>query len=457
MRVQGLLAVIALCASALASANPCALPGQYQEVGSGMGGTGHAQDGSGTGGTGVRGEEGGIGGTGHRNDGSGMGGTGDRAEGGMGGTGVVGVITGFGSICVNGIELHYDANTPVLVDGEKKTPEHLAIGQLVAVDADGQGQSLKARQIAVYSMLAGPVGWVSPTGESFVALGQTVRLDAATAKGQPGRAWRPKVGDHVRVNGLPESSGVIRATSIERIAPGNRVSLQGRVDTASGGVARIGNMVVTAAKSLRSGDFVRISGRMDKGVLRAERVEAAGGLGLSPRAGRVVLHGIAHAAKEAGTLSLGYADLRVPPGVGADRVAKAGAELRVEAQRRPDGILEARRFVLDRPVREMSPRPGREGRDAEREGSARAERREREHVERPEREDYREYERPEKPERNGREDAIEKIDRPERHERPERVERPELPERIELPERPETPERIEIERPELPERPEMDD
>src|SRR2546422_4023925 len=49
----------------------------------------------------------GIGGTGIGKDGSG----------GIGGTGIVGVITGFASICVNGVEVHYDASPPVSADG----------------------------------------------------------------------------------------------------------------------------------------------------------------------------------------------------------------------------------------------------------------------------------------------------------------------------------------------------
>src|SRR5262249_47773517 len=52
----------------------------------------------------------------------GMGGTGISTrntvttERGLGGTGIVGVITGFSSICINGLEVAYDATTPVLIE-----------------------------------------------------------------------------------------------------------------------------------------------------------------------------------------------------------------------------------------------------------------------------------------------------------------------------------------------------
>jgi uncharacterized membrane protein HdeD (DUF308 family) len=98
-----LLGLIALTlAPTLYAANPCATGGApMMRDGSGAGGTGlrpEAGDGTGQGGTGVSpGKQSG-------GDGSGSGGTGYTVE-------VDGVITGFASICVNGLELHY------LIDG----------------------------------------------------------------------------------------------------------------------------------------------------------------------------------------------------------------------------------------------------------------------------------------------------------------------------------------------------
>jgi hypothetical protein len=103
-----------------------------------------AQEG-GIGGTGAR-AEGGIGGTGARAEG-GIGGTGARADGGVGGTGIVGTITGFASVCVNGLEVHYDANTPVTVDGRAAPAGELAIGQVVSAEAEVTQSGLRARGI----------------------------------------------------------------------------------------------------------------------------------------------------------------------------------------------------------------------------------------------------------------------------------------------------------------------
>jgi hypothetical protein len=93
------LAVFALCAWLAACAASTALAAVCMEPG-GLGGTGARADG-GIGGTGSRAQDG-VGGTGSKADG-GIGGTGARAEGDVG---LLGVITGFASICVNGVEVH---------------------------------------------------------------------------------------------------------------------------------------------------------------------------------------------------------------------------------------------------------------------------------------------------------------------------------------------------------------
>src|SRR3984957_18086835 len=76
----------------------------------------------------------------------GIGGTGAPAPGplisdrGIGGTGIVGVITGFGSVFVDGLEVAYAPGTPMTVDGEAGTPDALHVGQVAAIVAsDDQG------------------------------------------------------------------------------------------------------------------------------------------------------------------------------------------------------------------------------------------------------------------------------------------------------------------------------
>ncbi len=126
-----------------------------------------ARKGPGIGGTGQKLADKGIGGTGKKinETGSGLGGTGRQmaATGaGLGGTGdklelpqdavlqVYGRITGFGSICVNGIEIEYKDDTPVEKEGEALSPDGLKIGQIVSLVAERHGGGLfEARAIAI--------------------------------------------------------------------------------------------------------------------------------------------------------------------------------------------------------------------------------------------------------------------------------------------------------------------
>ncbi|MBP9916662.1 MAG: hypothetical protein KBF24_10675, partial [Thiobacillaceae bacterium] len=348
-RILAALALfIALLPGGTAHANPCAL-----QDGSGMGGTGHAMEGSGMGGTGlvtgvgVEGsggpaEESGMGGTGNAADGSGMGGTGRRAESqGIGGTGVVGIITGFASICVNGVEIHYDAATPVSIDGQAADAGQLAVGQLVSVEASGQGDDLRARRIALVSALVGPVTWVAPDGDTFMAMGQTVRL-ASSGKAE---GFRPKAGDMVRVNGLRDAAGVVHATRVNSAKPGALTSVTGRLDYVSGGRGRIAGLVVLGLDAdLAAGDPVRVAGNMRDGVLRVRTIERTPEIKFAPGVDRLVLQGVVHGTGRAGELSLGYVKVKTLPGA----APRAGQWVRVEARRAGDGSLQAGRVIIDR-------------------------------------------------------------------------------------------------------------
>src|SRR4051794_7219997 len=79
-------------------------------------------------------------------DPGGIGGTGQRAEAEIG---VLGVITGFGSICVNGIEVHYDSGTPVAYNGDLSSAKALGIGQVVSVLAIGASTQARAQWIDI--------------------------------------------------------------------------------------------------------------------------------------------------------------------------------------------------------------------------------------------------------------------------------------------------------------------
>lgn len=197
------------CETNLTQVNPAA----------GIGGTGSKVTESGVGGTGIY-AGGGIGGTGHPE--KGIGGTGSKLaeEGGIGGTGIIGTITGFASICVNGVEVHYDNNTPVTVDGRLTSVRELAVGQVVVTRALGFGQEVTAKHIAVVHAAVGPISHINhQTGEMHV-LGQVVRASESRDLSHL------KVGDWTQISGHRLANGAIMASRIET----NPTSLEARIN-----------------------------------------------------------------------------------------------------------------------------------------------------------------------------------------------------------------------------------
>lgn len=99
-----------------------------------------------------------------------------------------GVITGFGSIFVNGVR--YDtATAEVEFDGEGlKTEDDLRLGMRVEVEAAQEGDERLATRVVFDKDLKGPVSSVSanvdnPALGTLIVLGQTVTVDANTILG----------------------------------------------------------------------------------------------------------------------------------------------------------------------------------------------------------------------------------------------------------------------------------
>lgn len=236
-------------------------------------------------------DPGGIGGTGI--DGGGIGGTGQRAEAEVG---VLGVVTGFASICVNGIEVHYDAATPVSLNGAPASAGALAIGQVVAVQAVGSGTQARARAIDIVDAAVGPVSGVEAGGTLLQVHGQRVRVQAQTLLG--GALTREQLaaagGQTVRVSGLRAPDGAIVATRIEPAAgdarvmsaepadPGlGRFLVQGYVGELGRGGMRVGassfSVTPQVASQLERNALVRLSGRIEGGSRIVERADVLRG------------------------------------------------------------------------------------------------------------------------------------------------------------------------------------
>ncbi len=198
---------------------------------------------------------------------------------GIGGTGIVGVITGFGSVCVDGLEVALDPEVTVSVDGEPAAVSTLRAGQLVALRAADAKTTPHTDVLAVRHEVVGQVQSIADG--ILVVAGQRV-LTGARTRG----VAHPTVGSRVAVSGLRDVTGAVVATRVDvgaaayrsisarggvsNTAAGKSVLIRGRL-THDGSGLRIGELLVSLVAGLAVPDDgpVTATGSLDGYALHA--------------------------------------------------------------------------------------------------------------------------------------------------------------------------------------------
>jgi hypothetical protein len=249
----------------------------------------------------------GIGGTGAplaNNERGGIGGTGIVAgakkpvfgDSGIGGTGIVGVITGFASICVNGIEVNYDSNTPVWDNGNPSALSQLVVGQVVSVATTGDGNQMTARGIGVIQAVVGPITAVNAATSELRVMGQRIqaqRTDLANLK----------VGSWLRVSGLSLVTGEVVASHLQPMPTQANAQAQVRsiVRGFVGKSVKVGDTLVDlsalpAPANLTDGQEVWVSGVWNGQSLQASDLVVSPTLQGLGRVEKIVLEGYIHSS-----------------------------------------------------------------------------------------------------------------------------------------------------------------
>jgi hypothetical protein len=195
----------------------------------------------------------------------GIGGTGAPrvADRGIGGTGIIGVISGFASVCIAGTEVGFDASTAIDIDGALGSVSDLRVGQVAVIDAAGSAtQTLAARTIRVQRAVTGRIEAIDADGRMTIA-GQTVLVPAGIWG-----AERVRTGAFVAVSGLRRADGVVSASRLDT-APTAGFALRGQVER-DGEVTRIGQL--TLPEELPRGQWVTVSGRYVENTPRVTAV-----------------------------------------------------------------------------------------------------------------------------------------------------------------------------------------
>ncbi len=246
-------------------------------------------------------DEGGIGGTGITANGP-------DDEGGIGGTGiqaaitsgVIGTITGFASICVGNIEIHYDGDTPVHIDGRAAAASDLAIGHVVEIVARGDGEERHAASISLHHVVSGPITRVDVVHNEIDVIGQTVSLSATTRldSGEAASIQSLPLNASVRISGLRRPDGVVIASHISRGGTADEALLNGPLSSLAAGSAEVGGIHVRTDTPPKAsvGSEVRVAGHWDGTALVARSIEVAPALPFDGRVEHIDIEGYAGAA-----------------------------------------------------------------------------------------------------------------------------------------------------------------
>lgn len=190
-------------------------------------------------------------------------------EDGIGGTGktetiIVGEITGFGSIFVNGVKIEYNKYANLYLNEKSVTRYTFHKGDVVEVRARERGNAVWAHKLNVRHEVIGKVDKVSSKKRVFVVLGQTVKLKNK-------KLSVPEKGKMVRVSGFRDSSGKILATYVS-LSPDKEYMLRGQV-TKQGNSDHyyIGKqkLKLPAQSGVKTDDYIKVLGKLDNVTLQA--------------------------------------------------------------------------------------------------------------------------------------------------------------------------------------------
>ncbi|HHJ17437.1 MAG TPA: hypothetical protein ENJ80_12145 [Gammaproteobacteria bacterium] len=176
------------------------------------------------------------------------------------GTSSVGVITGFGSVFVNGVE-YQTTGTSISRDGSPASENDLAVGMVVEVIGNANGANGVAQRIIANDEMEGIVqaNTVAPgtTNGTLTVMGQTVNVNAdlifESKVAGINSVDQIAAGNIVEVNGFGDGNGNVTATRIEVKAAdlasylashSDGMEVKGRVSNLNSTTFMLGNMTV---------------------------------------------------------------------------------------------------------------------------------------------------------------------------------------------------------------------
>lgn len=230
-------------------------------------------------------------------------------EGGIGGTGIFGVIMedelAARGLLVNGLNVATDATTRYEALAGLGGPQ---LGDTVAIHAVRVAGQLQAARIAVFYPLIGPLSLSGHAGPTV--LGTPIAVSAGTVvrdhRGQPLPQQDLRDGVRVAVSGLWRNEAV-EASSLTILPPGDQVGLRGLLQRRDGR-AVVGATTIPAAESgqPRSADgFVAVAGHLAAGRFVVDSITPDSVPLLTPPVGLLAVEGFVLPNRDAPGFHLG--------------------------------------------------------------------------------------------------------------------------------------------------------
>jgi hypothetical protein len=231
------------------------------------------------------------------------------AEGGIGGTGIVGVVTGRGSVRLNGLRVGLEGARVESAFGPLDASA-LRPGHSLTIEAVGPAGALRAARVRLTQPLVGPVEAVDRATRRLVVAGATVALE-------PGLTPLWSIGERVAVSGLWRGTTVV-ASRIDPAPAAGPDAVSGALRRLDGGWAVNGARIAPPAGArLAEGAFATALGRVRDGALEVAsltegrfagggaplaRLSVEGYLERAPRAPGFALSGLGHSFDAAARL-----------------------------------------------------------------------------------------------------------------------------------------------------------
>ncbi|MDW3183526.1 DUF5666 domain-containing protein [Roseobacter sp.] len=207
-----------------------------------------------------------------------------EVEGGIGGTGIVGVLTDFGSLIVGGNRVQTDAATGFSDGFGGLREEDVQIGDSLTVEAMGAPDALVARRVHVTHPLVGRISAASEDERRVTINGVEV------VTGSPDRGF--VLGDRVAVSGLWQGTRVM--ASRLTAARSDLDLISGDVKRSAGDI-RLGTVSVRGrgVGALPQGSFASAAGRYDAdtGRFRVDRLSTQRFIGAAGPLARLSIEG----------------------------------------------------------------------------------------------------------------------------------------------------------------------